>query len=280
MAFIWVSFPLAGWQGQPERSHFLAVPNQQEVADQHRVVPGLALDRREPRELPELVGGRIDERQLPLLRQHQQQALIAQQEELAVAVASTLPLELAALEVDACEDAAVEAEGMALVNDEVVEVGLQPDRGPAFFEGQSPGFVRHREAARADSPRGARGVYQEVAVRDEGRLHDAEARPRMLPKERAVGRRVAGYTGFALQQDLLDPVDRQQLRRAVATAALRTEPARLTGGDVVGNELARGGDDDHVVDHERRAREPPARDLRVGVGRHVAGPHAGAGTGG
>src|SRR3990172_12634598 len=272
--------PSRAREGQPERGHFLAVPNEQEVANQYRVVPGLALDRREPRELPELVGGRIDERQLTLLRQHEQHVLVGQEDELAVAVASALPLALSVLEVDAGEDAAVEAEGMAFVNDDVVEVGLQPFRGPAFFDVPSAGSVRDRDAARADSPRGVGGAYQEVAVRDEGRLHDAEARPRMLPKERAVGRRVAGYTGFALQQDLLDPVDRQQLRRAVATAALRTEPARLTGGDVVGNELARGGDDDHVVDHERRAREPPARDLRVGVGRHVAGPHAGAGTGG
>ena len=139
-------------QGQPERGHLLAVANQQDVADQHRVVPGLALDRREPRELRELVGGRRDQRQFAFFRQHQQQVLIGQQDELAVAVASALPLALAVLEVDAREDAAVEAEGMAVVNDEVVEVGLQPDRGPALFGGPSAGSVRDRDAAQSPLP--------------------------------------------------------------------------------------------------------------------------------
>ena len=39
----------AAREGQPERDHRLVVANQQDVADQHRVVPGLALDRREAR---------------------------------------------------------------------------------------------------------------------------------------------------------------------------------------------------------------------------------------
>ena len=54
--------------------------------------------------------------------------LIGQQHELAVAVASVLPLAPAVLQVDAREKAAVKAERMAFVNDEVVELGLQPDR--------------------------------------------------------------------------------------------------------------------------------------------------------
>src|ERR1035438_5880589 len=102
----------AAREGQPECGHLLAVPNQQDIAGQHRVIPGLAVDRREPR-------------QLPLFRQNQQQVLIGQQNELAVAVASSLPLALAVLEVDAREDAAVEAEGIAIMNDEVVEEGLE-----------------------------------------------------------------------------------------------------------------------------------------------------------
>src|SRR5262245_47295425 len=92
---------LAIREGQPKRSHLLAVANQQDVAYQRRVVPGLALDRRESRELRELVGGRPDKSQLALLRQHQQQVLVGQQNELAVAVATALPLALAVLEVDA-----------------------------------------------------------------------------------------------------------------------------------------------------------------------------------
>src|SRR5438874_2238837 len=69
------------------------------------------------------------------------------------------------------------------------------------------------------------------------------------------------------------------MRRAVATAAVRAEPARFAGGQVVGDELAGGGDDDDVVDHQWRAREAPARDLLAGVGPSVARPHDGAVTG-
>src|SRR5882762_6638658 len=64
---------------QPERGHLLAVAGQEEVAGQYRVVPGLALDRRESRELFELVRGRCDQRQLTVLREHQQQVLLRQQ---------------------------------------------------------------------------------------------------------------------------------------------------------------------------------------------------------
>src|SRR5947209_600523 len=63
--------PSAARERQPERGHLLAVTNQQHVADQHRVVPGLALDRREPRELRELIGCRPHERKFTLLRKHQ-----------------------------------------------------------------------------------------------------------------------------------------------------------------------------------------------------------------
>ena len=55
-------------QGQPESDHLLAIANQQEVADQYRMVPGLAIERREPRELRELVGGRRNQSQLTVLR--------------------------------------------------------------------------------------------------------------------------------------------------------------------------------------------------------------------
>jgi hypothetical protein len=59
--------PSATLEGQPERRHLLAVANQQDVADEHRVVPGLGIERRKPRELRELVGGRAYQRQLTLL---------------------------------------------------------------------------------------------------------------------------------------------------------------------------------------------------------------------
>src|SRR6185503_6409136 len=98
-----------------------------------RMVPGLALDGLELRALGELVGRRVDQRQLAVLRQDQQQVLIGQQHELAVAVAAALPLAAAVREIDAREDPAVEAVRMALVEYEVVVVRLQPGRGPTLL---------------------------------------------------------------------------------------------------------------------------------------------------
>ena len=115
--------PLATREGKPERGQLLVVSNQQDVANKYRVVPGLTLDRRESCELSEPVGSRIDQRQLTLLCHHQQQVLIGQQDELAGAVTATFPFALSVLGVDAREDAAVEAEGVAFVNNEVAELG-------------------------------------------------------------------------------------------------------------------------------------------------------------
>jgi hypothetical protein len=58
--------------------------------DEHRVVPGLALDPLEAYKLCELVRGRPDQRQLTFLRQYQQHVLVGQQQELTVAIASAL----------------------------------------------------------------------------------------------------------------------------------------------------------------------------------------------
>ena len=44
------------------KGHLLAVANRQDVADKHRVVPGLALECQKPCELRELVGGCPDRR--------------------------------------------------------------------------------------------------------------------------------------------------------------------------------------------------------------------------
>ena len=112
--------------------------------------------RRQPRELLVLVRRRADQRQLAVLRQHQQQILIGQQHQLAVAVPSALPLALAVGEIDAREDVAVEAEGMALVHDEVVEIRLQPVRGPALLDGPSASRMRDRERGACPRRRSSR----------------------------------------------------------------------------------------------------------------------------
>ena len=167
-------------------------------------------------------------------------------------VASALPLAPAVGEIDAGEEAPVEAVGMALVNDEIVEVGLQPNRRPALFDGPSRGSMRDRDAAHADFPADSgAAAEQEVAAREYGRLHDAVAFPWVVPEELAVGRRDANRAGSVQQHDLRDAIDCRQMRRAIAPAALRAEPARIAGADVVGGEHAGGGDDDHVAKHQR-----------------------------
>src|SRR5262249_4781960 len=72
--------------GETKRGHLLAVPDEQDVPDEHGMVPRLAVDRGEARDLGEAVGLRRDQRQLAFLGQHEQQILVRQEEELSVAV--------------------------------------------------------------------------------------------------------------------------------------------------------------------------------------------------
>jgi hypothetical protein len=61
--------------------------------------------------------------------------LLGQEDHLAVAVPAALPAALAGLDVDCRKDAAVEPVRVPLVDDEVVEVRLQPARCPALVHG-------------------------------------------------------------------------------------------------------------------------------------------------
>jgi hypothetical protein len=70
-----------------------------------------------------------------------------------VTVASALPRALAVGKVDAREDAAVEAVGVALVNDEVVEVRLETREVQRSSTVHPPEAVCDRQAARAESRR-------------------------------------------------------------------------------------------------------------------------------
>ena len=74
-----------------------------------------------------------DQGELAFFRDHEQRVLIGQQDHLSLTVAAALPLPCAVREVDARENVAVEAEGMSLVHDEILEVRLQPARRPALF---------------------------------------------------------------------------------------------------------------------------------------------------
>lgn len=72
-------------------------------------------------------------------------------------VACALPLALAVGEVDAAEDAAVEAEAYRVYTTKSLVVRLQPGRGPALLDAPSSGSVCDRDAADAKS-RGESGA--------------------------------------------------------------------------------------------------------------------------
>ncbi len=94
------------------------------------------------------------------------------------------------------------------MNDEVVEVGLQPLRHPSLFGSPSARSVCHGETTRPDSSAVASSADEDGTVRDLGRLYHGSAWPRVLPQQRAVGRSKAGGAGATHQQDLSNSVDR------------------------------------------------------------------------
>src|SRR5690349_20929004 len=106
-------------------------------------------------------------------------------------VASALPLAGTILEVDAGKDARVKSVCMTIVDDEVVEIRLQPGRCPAFIGAPSAWSVDHLQAPRAKSARRIAGAEQKVAVCGHSRLDDGSSLPGVLPKRPAVRRRDA-----------------------------------------------------------------------------------------
>ena len=140
-------------------------------------------------ELRELIWRRADQSQLTFFRHHEQQILVRQEHELTVAVTSALPLARAVLQVDAREDAAIEAKGVALVNDEVVEVGLQPARCPALIDAPAGGSACDPEAADASPAHRVGSGDEDVTLGGQSRLQHTGARlPPVLPEQRAVDR--------------------------------------------------------------------------------------------
>src|SRR5262249_5089551 len=100
------------------------------------------------------------------------------------------------LQVDAGEDAAVEAVGMSVVHDEIVEVGLQPVGGPALLDGPRAwaiaGCMRERETANATA---LADTHQNVTFHGHIRLHDRIALPWVFPEQCPAGERDAGRAG-------------------------------------------------------------------------------------
>ena len=130
------------------------------------------------------------------------------------------------------------------------------------------------EPPRAPSAGRGHRVDQDVAVLGHRGLDDRAALPLVVPQQLAVGGIHAHRSGRAENHDLSHAVDRDEMRRAVAAAMQRTDPALLAGGDVVSRERAADAHDHHVVDDERRARDAPERNLARRVGRRVVRPDA------
>ena len=98
-------------------------------------------------------------------------------------------------------------------------------------------------------------------------------------RTRAIRRRDADRAGSAQQQDLGDAVDgRCDAASCSCPAAPRATQRLLPVRGVVAGQRSRRSDDDHVVNHERRAREAPIRNLALRVGRNVARPGDSAGA--
>src|SRR4029453_1000292 len=232
---------LAALERQPERGHLFAIAHEQHAADQPRVVPRLPLDCLESCELRELVGGCLDQRELTFLRQHEQQVLVRQQHELTVAVAAALPLGCTVGQIDTGQNGAVEAERMAFVNDEVVEVRLQSSRRPALFDGPSPWSAGDRKTANAGASGHDDGVDEDAAVWSQGWLNDGRALylPLMLPQHSPGRRRNARRAGSAEQQDLRHSIDRRPMGRAVAPEVARTDPPQFARSEVVACQRSR-----------------------------------------
>ncbi len=123
---------------------------------------------------------------------------------MAIAIAPALPLALAVRQTDAGQNTAIEAEGVVLVNDKVIEVRLQPLGRPALFGGPSVGSVHNPDTARTAF---AAGGEQDVPIRRHGRLYNRVAGPGMLPEQLVIGRADTVQACAIEHHDLRDAID-------------------------------------------------------------------------
>src|SRR4051812_23184847 len=100
-----------------------------------RMVPGLTLDGLKAAEFVEPIWIDGDENDLSFLGKDQEQSLIRQQKNLAVAVAAFFPKALARFKLDAGENAVVEAVNVVFVHDKVIERRFQAFGSPMIYDG-------------------------------------------------------------------------------------------------------------------------------------------------
>ena len=137
--------------------------------------------------LPSIAGNRESSAHRSWLASTSASAPLFQEDELAVAVASALPLALAAVEFDTREDSAVEAEGVALVDHEVEKKGLSPSEVQRSSARHLPGpWATTRRRMPRPAP---------LEQRSTGLAAGLETGPFVLPEQSAVGRSDAGQAG-------------------------------------------------------------------------------------
>ena len=201
----------------------------------------------------------MDEGEITVFREDEKKILIGEQEHLTIAIASALPDALAVFEIDTGENAGVEAVGVAFVNDRVVEVGLERQRGPAGIDGPPVGTANGVDAASAF---GLRGADENAAAGDESGLDDGQAFPFVGPIWGACCGIEAGGALGREDEDLIDAPDGGEVGRTVAVAYGFAEPFEITGGGFIGRDAA-GIDDDEALGDDRGGGKAPHGDADV-----------------
>src|ERR1700683_1018691 len=136
-----------------------------------------------------------------------------------MAIMAALPIALSVLQVDARQDAAIETEGVALVNYQVVEIRLEPGGCPHFLRRPTCRTLCDRQAPRTHSSAHVTAGNQDAAIRCHRRLQNGRTRPGMRP-ELFPARRDAHETVAGHQEHLPDSADAHQLRGTIAAGAL------------------------------------------------------------
>src|ERR1051325_2924044 len=212
------------------------------------MIPRLAFECREVGQFRKLIRRCFYERELALFARYHQHVLLGQENHLAVAVALALPLELAVLEVDANERAAVEPEHISLMNDEIVEPWINIFRRPTLLHAPAAGPLRYRNTSQSTA---ITHTQQQVAVRRETWLRDRNTFPMVFPQNFSVSRRDAHRTFRIQQHDLLHSIHRLELWRTVASGVRRADPAWVAGGEIVSHETTGCREDDEIVNNQR-----------------------------
>jgi len=98
----------------------LIVAHEEAAVRNGRVIPRLAFDRLKAANFAMCVGSRLQQHGFARFGADDQQALVAEQQRLAVPVASPFPTPLAGLRIEAAKNAAIKAVSEAAVDDEIV----------------------------------------------------------------------------------------------------------------------------------------------------------------